>query len=697
MASDDKAAMAMATDDGADMHMATNDEVATPTASEMGEDHMSIEEESQSPSLSVSHGQIDGNTHAYVDQPLTPNYAKVQGMAKLIEVLSDPDGKIAGNIEKIHGFNKQLSSNNHCKEVRRYLTGDKKTPITDETVPFILAIWCVLGGNIPSMWLERVPGKKKGSRLPLTDWGKKMVNELAHLGSGGKYEFELCKRYATENVGRTHFNWSKAVKEFFMREDNVGQATKKPKRNAKPASVGKHGASSPRNSPASKRRKNVAIKIPRQSGGSYAGDDDTEDEGNRGEVGNEVMCGGSKPGVPASRAPPTNLDFNRGGLQRPAVPRNGYQDQGDVPPPLQRTQALPGTHRNQGPEGSLGNDSVPRLYRPGLKTSKLSPDKTFLGRKSHRRKEGFPVEKPTAPGVTAGMLSPSYRNAIASPGQHRFGMPSALQQGSTASSSRTPFDVSVSGNRGSAVPHVQLHSALEHPSGSGDANMMNDSHFGDVDDDLLSPSHQGSMPGRRQDTLQVTNPVNRGSDTRDGEFATANREDSDVLDEAVNNRNKSDASFPGAQPGDLEQDSPDRMAISTHFPIFMGQLEDSTKFAKRWYEEWMKQNEQNIQYKSRISRLDKDLSVSRQNNKAEDAKIAALEEEVKQLKSRNTELEEVSKKSRRTVDLLNHTSALTILQRAGKTDKGFHRISLAELLDEMDGDDGTGASGVDGS
>lgn len=43
MASDDKAAMAMAID-WADMHMANNDEVATPTAPEMGEDHMSADE-----------------------------------------------------------------------------------------------------------------------------------------------------------------------------------------------------------------------------------------------------------------------------------------------------------------------------------------------------------------------------------------------------------------------------------------------------------------------------------------------------------------------------------------------------------------------------------------------------------------------------------------------------------------------------
>ncbi|KAI7786412.1 hypothetical protein LA080_003653 [Diaporthe eres] len=662
MASDDKAAMAMATDDGADMHMATNDEVATPTASEMGEDHMSIEEESHSPSLSVSHGQIDGNTHAvwrrYVDKPPTPNYAKVQGTAKLREVLNDPDGKIAGNIKNIQGFNKRLSSNNHCKKVRKYLTGDKETPITDGTVPFILAIWCVLGEFIPSMSRERIPGRKKGSRLPLTDWGKKMIEELGNLGIIGGYKFDICQAHAAKKEGKSQFNWTRAKHEIL--EDDTEQATKKPKRNAKPPSLGKRGASSPRQSPASKRRKNVAIEKPQQGGGSYSSDDDTEDEGNRGEVRNEVMYGGSKPGLPASRAPPTNIDSNRGGLQHPEVPRNGYRDQDDIPPPLQGTWPLPGADPNQCPEGNLGNDAVTRRYGPGLKTSDMSPDETFMGRMSHGRNEGFTVEKPSASGVTTGMLPPSYWNVTSSSGQHRFGMPSALQQGSTASSSRTRFEVSAPVNRGSAVPHAQLHSALEHLSGSGDANTMNDSQFGHMEDDLFSPSQQGSMPGRHRNTLQVTNPVNRGSDTQYEEFATENCEDSDRLDEAVCNSNKSDASFSGAQPGYLGQDNSNRTSLSFHLPTIIAQLEGL--------------NKQN----------DKEVSLLSRNDKAKDAKIAALEEEVniwraagneiEQLKSRNTELEEISKKSRQTADLLNRTSAFIILQRAGITGKGLGTI-----------------------
>lgn len=669
------------------MHMATSDQAPPPTSPEMGEYHMSIKEESQFPSSSVSHGQIDGNTDAvwtrYVAEPQTPDCATVQGMAKLREVLNDPGRKIAYHIRKTSRFNKQLASNEKCKKARKFLTGDLDTPMTGDTVPFILAIWCMLGGHVPSMWRERVPGENKGPRLPLTDWGKRMIEELDHLGAVDGYEFDICQAYAIAAEAKTHFNWNEAVNDLLDPKYVAEQAAKNPKRNAKPASPGKHGVSSPRQSPASKRRKNVEIEIPRPSGGSYAGKMDTEDEGHRGEVGNGVMYGGSKQGLPASEAPSTKADSNRGGFQRPEVPRNSYRDQDDAPSPFQKTRALPGTHLNQGPEGSLGNDSIPRLYRPGLKEFNMSPDKTSMGRKSHGRKEDFAVERPTAPGVTTGMLSPSYRNATASSGEHRFRMPSALQQSSTASSSRNLFEESASVNRGSAKPHVQVHSALEHPSGADDANMMNDAHFGDVDDDLLPPSQRGSMPGHRQNTLQVTKPVSRGSDTRDEEFVTASREDSDRRDEAVSNRNESDASFPGAQPGDLGQDDQNRTVLSTRLPTIIGQLKDLER-----------QN-------------DKELSLLRRNDKAKDAKIAALQEEasilraagneMEQLKNRNTELEKVSNKSRQTAGLLNRTSALTLLRRAIATGKELGTISLAELLHEMDGDDGTGASGAEGS
>ncbi|KAG6359363.1 hypothetical protein INS49_012884 [Diaporthe citri] len=214
MASDDKAPMAMAADDGVDMHRAVNGEVATPAAPEMGEDHVSVEYASQSPSNSVSHGQIDGNTDAvwkrYVAEPQTPDYAKAQGMAKLREVLNDPDGKIADHIRKINGFNNQLASNEKCKKVGKLLTGDPETPITDDTVPFILAVWCMLGGNIPSMWPKR--RKTKTSQ---------QVQETEDSVSSNE-------------------------------EDDTEQATKKPKRKASP---GKGSASSISKLPAAKRRK----------------------------------------------------------------------------------------------------------------------------------------------------------------------------------------------------------------------------------------------------------------------------------------------------------------------------------------------------------------------------------------------------------------------------------------------------------
>lgn len=89
-----------------------------------------------------------------------------------------------------------------------------------------------------------------------------MIEELGNFGIIGGYKFDICQAHAAEKEGKSQFNWTRAKDEIL--EDDTEQATKKPKRNAKPPSLGKRGASSPRQSPASKRRKNVAIEKPQQ-------------------------------------------------------------------------------------------------------------------------------------------------------------------------------------------------------------------------------------------------------------------------------------------------------------------------------------------------------------------------------------------------------------------------------------------------
>lgn len=282
MASHDEAAVAPASKDGADVPMATDNKVTTPTTPEIEEDQMSLDDENLSLSPSISHGQIDGNTDTefknYVPQPPNLIYAQVQGLARLQEMLNDPDGDIARQIQKTSGWNaKSLASNEKCKKVRHLLT-DKEVPITDKTVPFILATWCMLGGFIPSMWHDKVEGAKRGSKTALSESGKKMVNELDKLGGSGNFEFELCNRYTSEaHTKKVDFDWAKFSKSLEKSNDDASQ-DKKAKSTARKASLGKHVASSPRQSPASKRQKIEAANQTQEVEGSNTPLEDEAEE-----------------------------------------------------------------------------------------------------------------------------------------------------------------------------------------------------------------------------------------------------------------------------------------------------------------------------------------------------------------------------------------------------------------------------------
>lgn len=168
--------------------------------------------------------------------------------------------------------------------------------------------------------------------------------------------------------------------------------TKKSTHSVEPAFLGKHGASSPRQSRMVKRPKTGAIEIPEQGGASYAGDDDTEDEEGRVEVDNEVLGGGKKKAAPALKIPSTRLKFDHPGFLRPKIPRNGHRDQDNALLPPQQRWAPPGAYRNRGLQKTPD--------APGLKTSDLTSNKTLMGQKSHVRKEYHLAEQPTTPGFT---------------------------------------------------------------------------------------------------------------------------------------------------------------------------------------------------------------------------------------------------------------------------------------------------------
>lgn len=254
--------------DGAGVATATHNDIAATTASEMDEDQIPPDDENQSLRLLLFHGQIDGNADTkkmvYVPKPKTREQAQIQGLARLKEMLNDPDGEIAHYIKSTNEWlPKPLSKNETCKEVQHCLTRKAQADVTDKTVPFILATWCMLGGSVPSMWREKVEGS-------LTDRGKKMLDELENLG--GDYDFEFCKRYATEANGKNpNFGLAEAADELVKPDNFVGQTMTRSKHAASPSSLGKHGASSPRQSPAVKLPKTVANEVTQQSGGSPAG------------------------------------------------------------------------------------------------------------------------------------------------------------------------------------------------------------------------------------------------------------------------------------------------------------------------------------------------------------------------------------------------------------------------------------------
>lgn len=758
MASHDEAAVTTASEDGAGVAMATHNDIATTTVPEMDEDQIPPDDENQSFGPSVSHGQIDGNTNTeikrYVPQPPTLMYAKVQGLAMLKEMLNDPDGGIAHNIKKTSGWNaKSLASNEKCKKVRQFLT-DKEVPLSDKTVPFILATWCMLGGVIPSMWHDKVEGEKRGSKAALTESGKKMVDELEHLGGRGEYEYELCKRYATRNVGKmTDFDWNETAKGLEKSDNDARKAKKKSTPDAQPTSLGKHVASSPRQPPAAKRPMTVA---PQRRGDSHADDDDINDEEGQVEVDGDVMDGSKRKGAPNSETT-------------------------DAPLPRQKKWALPGAHLNQGLDYSLGNVAGTRVYGPGLKTSKMSPKQKFTGRKSQWNCGGYSIAKPT---VTADVLSSPYRSLTVSSGQPPCSVPSAQHEDSTATFGMSPplergFTIS------SAQPSLALFPSLRRSKNVATKNKAHSSpqpgstttNLGDLDSldeavsyhdgaeaDISGARPRNSSHDSRHSTAQSSEPsavvepnevwlklrqqgkqlkantkkpesrvqwpVHRDRGLKEGENELGNldgkakapsqrlkEKDEQSADAGADDDTRGPFLHRSNRDPEVEIDKLkaeiqklneeketqriEMMGVRRELQIeekARGRAIDASLKKDRIIQEYtvklermMSLSDQNDNLKGRISKLEKTLDASRQTVEESNAKIAALEEAAK---TREGVIDDRAKK-------LDNITAEAILQAttAAAKYRGLATISLTELLGGMsqENDNGSDTSGPNDS
>lgn len=232
------------------------------------------DDDSEDPATSENDDEVDENTNArlleYTISPDSPRKAKIQGVALLRALFVDPDGEIAKNIAKVKGFNVQHASNEKCKKVQKYLTG--VSDVADDTVPFIIAIWCMLGGNIPTIWTELGEGSKAGVKRPLTEWGRQMVRELRHLGTGDNFNFQLCSPYTTGEAAMRSYDYAKAVKGFKELPSVSAKTSTRPKT--------KHvGSLSSGNPPPAKRRKVTTMRgqLEQQTSSSAANDAQNED------------------------------------------------------------------------------------------------------------------------------------------------------------------------------------------------------------------------------------------------------------------------------------------------------------------------------------------------------------------------------------------------------------------------------------
>lgn len=191
----------------------------------------------------------------YTANPFTDLDARIQGLVMLQAILNDHKGEIA---ESILDWEFEHTLAQRSTYVEMMLTGEKADHDTafqqltkgklGRNVAFIIATWCMLGGNTASTWAEVTNGQKPGKKKTQMDWGKKMVMELQLLGKTAHAEFEICKPYVTGKLHGTFYNYDAASRYF--------QSRNKRESNPKTHGNAKHAADfSPQNPDLAKRRR----------------------------------------------------------------------------------------------------------------------------------------------------------------------------------------------------------------------------------------------------------------------------------------------------------------------------------------------------------------------------------------------------------------------------------------------------------
>lgn len=238
--------------------MASDNESAMPTG--IANDLKSpMPDSSEDDNPPISESQIDGTadnpTTRFSKNPASLEVAKTQGIALLRAVLSDPHGAIANEIVKTKGFKGQHASNDRCKTVRNLFTGQRE--VEDDSVDFVLATWCMLGGGIPAIWVVPREKNRGGEKKALTEWGEEMLEDLQHLIMGNNSGLKHCKAYAKGIVAPASYNWAEAENELEAAEKVVAESPKKPNAKAGSSSAGaaKRPPSSPQPSSQAKRQR----------------------------------------------------------------------------------------------------------------------------------------------------------------------------------------------------------------------------------------------------------------------------------------------------------------------------------------------------------------------------------------------------------------------------------------------------------
>lgn len=176
----------------------------------------------------------------YTEEPATDEDAQIQGIAMARAILNDPQDKITKSIARSpHALDRR------CQMVHAMLRLNK----TETNVVFIIATWCMLGGNTSSTWTDGGYGHKPGEKDYLMDWGKKMIEELKLLGRTAHYDFKFCKPYVTGKISRKRYNYKLASKDYYRICNPLPRRVGTAKRAAD---------SSPENSDPAKRQKTTA-------------------------------------------------------------------------------------------------------------------------------------------------------------------------------------------------------------------------------------------------------------------------------------------------------------------------------------------------------------------------------------------------------------------------------------------------------